>query len=258
MPSTRTFAALVALLVVLAGCNALPGGTGEPSTTAGPAEQTVAFLSSSDHAYNVTVTITDPSGDTVHEHPLSFDGTQARYVPLITLNESGNYTIQVQTDLPAVGGGEMTANATISVDPGSETTVVHTNFHDIEFVTGTARKTDVEVPVKTGWIFQHTGEISYAIHRGTTTVANETVVVAEPSKNHLQQVATVDTTGVYWVAASTNFTHGTTYAVGIVNESTVEILIGTTPGGQSKVRFRFEEEGGSYAKEPPTPAPIRS
>lgn len=249
MPSNRIRVVIVAVLVVLAGCNALPGGGGS-NPESGPAEQHVAFLSSSTHAYNATVTITDDSGATVAERTLAFDGTDPRYVDLATLNGSGNYTVHVQTDLPEVGGGDMSANHTVSVDPGAETTVVHTDYHDIEFVTGTAKQTDVEVPVLTNWIFQHTGEISYTIHRGDTVVANRTVVT-DASQSAPEETGHVNTTGVYWVAASSNFTSGSTYAVGVVNESTTEILIGTRHDGHAKVKFRTRRADGSFAAAPP-------
>lgn len=250
MPSKRRHAVLVALFVALAGCNAIPGIGGSPGEDPGPAQQDVGFLSSSTHAYNATVTIIDDSGETVDERTLSFDGTEARYVNLTTLNGSGNYTIHVQTDLPAVGGGDMSANHTFSVDPGAETTVVHTDYHDIEFVTGTAKQTDVEIPVITNWIFQHTGEISYTIYRGDTVVANRTVVT-DASQSFPKETDHVHTTGVYWVVASSNFTSGSTYAVGVVNQSTTEIRIGTSHDGHTKVRFRTQRADGSFAAAPP-------
>lgn len=250
MPSNRRHAVLVALFVALAGCNAISGIGDSPGADAGPAEQHIGFLSSSTHAYNATITITDDSGETVDERTLSFDGTEARYVSLTTLNGSGNYTIHVQTDLPAVGGGDMSATHTVLVDPGAETTVVHTDYHDIEFVSGTAKRSDVEVPVRTNWIYQHPGEISYTIHRGTAVVANQTVVTSG-TETSMQETDTINTTGVYWVVASSNFTSGSTYAVGVVNQSTTELLIGTRDDGHVKVRFRAQQNGGSFASQPP-------
>lgn len=249
MPSTHTNAVLVALLVVLAGCSALPGGGGS-NPQSGPAEHHLAVLSTSTHAFNATVTVTDPSGETVLERDFSFEANQPRYVNLTTLNQSGNYTVHVQTDLPAVGGGDMGANATVSVDPGPETTVVHTDFEDIDFVTGTARSNDIDVPVRYGWVFPRSGEISYTVYRGSTAIIDETIV-ATGSQDNLKQAGSISKTGVYWVESTTNYTQETRYGVGVVNESTEAIVISTTHDGHTKVKFWMNQDDGGFAKVPP-------
>lgn len=236
MPSARTSALLVALLVVLSGCNALP--TGDSTTRPTATTHKIGYVSSSVHGYNTTVTVSK-DGTRVSQHNLSFEDDAIRYVPLTTLNDSGTYTIAVATDIPGVGGGTMDETHRIEVDPGPEETVVHTSFTDIAFVTGPDTGRSVEVPIRYSWAHPRAGRLSYEAFRENTTVEAVTrtpKAFAEPR----QTAGTLRTTGVHWIVVNTNRSDSPAVAVGVVNRSTgmVHIRVDT----QSDITVSFPQE----------------
>lgn len=255
MPSTRKPALLVALLLVLSGCNAIPSGDSTTSPTA--TTHTVGYLSSSDSAYNATVTVADAEGSTLTERRLTFDGDRARYVELTTVNDTGNYTIHVQTDLPAVGGGEMASNHTITAEAGKHVSVVHTTFQGISVTTGAARDQRVDTDVTYMWAIPHPGRFTYELHRGDALVENESFTTGADVRAP-ETVGAIERSGVYWIAASTNHSHAKTYHVGVVNESTSEVRFMVSHEGEAKVQFLAGDDGGFASRPPMPPANTRT
>lgn len=229
---------LLALLVVLAGCSMVPGWGDEPAgpdPDTGPPDHHLAFLSSSVQGYNATVTVSK-DGTRVSQHNVSFEDDAIRYVPLTTLNESGTYTITVETDIPGVGGGTMDETHRLEVDPGPAETIVHTTFTDIAFVTGPDTGRSVEVPIQYSWSHPHAGHLSYEVSRENTTVESVTrtpKAFAEPR----QTAGTLQTTGVHWVVVNTNRSDNPSVAVGVVNQSTEMVLVQVDTQGDITVSF---------------------
>lgn len=131
MPSSKLPAVAVAVLVVLAGCSMLPGGGGggdDPGTTDSPGYHELAFYSHTDGAaYNGTLTVRQ-EGEPVHEVDIGDDGDG--FYTNATFDESGPYTVVVNTSLPETGGGTMHEEISVAGDPGNAT-VLTMNYQGV-------------------------------------------------------------------------------------------------------------------------------
>jgi hypothetical protein len=124
MPSRQTLAVALAALVLLSGCSMLPGGGGgaAPAAEDGPDHHVLEFYSHTNGAaYNGTLSVRQ-DGETVHRTRLDSDGT-GTYLNVTTLNESGPYTVVVNTTLPDPGGETMHEEHTIDGTSGNATVV---------------------------------------------------------------------------------------------------------------------------------------
>jgi hypothetical protein len=135
MPSSRTLAVALAALVLLAGCSAIPGvdDSNERESPRPDAPDHHGFAVTTDTggtAVDVAVTVTK-DGEEIVAREFSSDG-DGRFLRLGTVNESGPYTVTVNTTLPASGGGNMSEQTTVNGTLGNET-IVDVTYTDVEF-----------------------------------------------------------------------------------------------------------------------------
>ncbi|WP_336035654.1 hypothetical protein [Halobacterium yunchengense] len=176
MPSKRLLAAALAAMVLFAGCSALPGGGSSPrDTTEASGTHDLAFYSHTGGApYNGTLTVSR-DGDVVEDVQLSGDGT-GTYVDVASFDESGEYTVTVNTSLPDPGGETMHESFTVDGALGNDT-VVTMNYQDPSVTTyragddaSGALVLDKRIPEPVEYSFRVTHEGERVVD---TTVARE-------------------------------------------------------------------------------------
>lgn len=124
MPSRQMLAVALAAMMLLSGCSAFTGGGGgdDPVQDDGPNHHELHFYSNTDgFAYNGTLSVRQ-DGETIHQTSLDSDGN-GTYINVTTLNESGPYTVVVNTSLPDPGDETMHEEYTIDGDLGNATIV---------------------------------------------------------------------------------------------------------------------------------------
>lgn len=126
MPSRRLLAAALAAVVLLAGCAAVPGfgggSDGNGDAPDGPTAHGIAFESATGGVpFEGTVAV-GKDGETLVSRNVSSDG-DGTFVDVATLNQSGPFTVTVNTTIPGVGGGTMSERLTVPGALGCETVV---------------------------------------------------------------------------------------------------------------------------------------
>lgn len=195
MPSKQLLAAALAAMVLLSGCSMLTGGAGgdDPTSDDGPNHHELRFYSHTDGvAYNGTISV-QQDGETVHETRLDGDGT-GTYVDVATLNESGPYTVVLNTSLPETGGGTMYEEHTVDGSVGNATVVTmdfqgaRTMSYSLGGDEDATLQLDKQIPEAVEYPIQITHQGESVVD---TTVAEETTDPFE--------VATLGGPGVYRV-----------------------------------------------------------
>lgn len=121
MPSKQSVL-LVALLVVVSGCSAVPfvdgGDETRPTVGEPPEHHELTFASNSGGvAYEANVTVTK-QGEVLYQRTIENDGS-ASYHNLTEFEEPGPYTLTVNTTLPGSGEGNRSARFQVDGDLGT-------------------------------------------------------------------------------------------------------------------------------------------
>lgn len=122
MPSSKPLAAALVVLVVLAGCSALPGGgDGEQTTVEDVDHDELVFISHTDgDPFEADVTV-EQGGETVFETTLDADGN-GTYRNLTTIRGTESYTVTVNTTIPDASGNR-TEQFTVEEPTGNATAI---------------------------------------------------------------------------------------------------------------------------------------
>lgn len=220
MPSNRLLAVALAAMVLLSGCSMLPGGGGgdDAAEADGPDYHEVAFYSNTDGAsYNGTLSVLR-DGDPVHETPIEGNG-DGTYLNVTTLEESGPYTVVVNTSLPETGGGTMHEEFDVDGTLGNAT-VVTMNYQGADATTMTLPRSDVGSLYLDKRIPEPVESQVRVTHQGETLVDD----TFEVDGNSPTEVADLDETGVYRVEA-----------MGLSHEWTNQTVVVTTSGAKVAV-----------------------
>ena len=193
MPS-RTVAIAVAAMVLLSGCSMLGGDTASETPDAPDYHGIVFAADTGGNAYEATVTVSK-DGETLVEQPISSDGT-GTFENLSTFEESGPYTVTVNTTLPAPGHENRSERTTVNGTLGNQT-VIAVSYRGIDVHSMRLPRQEmneplyfqkrVSLPVPANVVVEHRGE----------TVVSKTV---ERNGTGPFEIGDLPETGVYRVA----------------------------------------------------------
>lgn len=201
MPSRRHFAVAVAVLVVVSGCSALPGGGANQTTVDPPDHHELVFASETDgYEYEATVTV-ERDGEQLLSETVNSDG-DGLYTNLTAFDEPGTYTVTVNTTLPDTGDENERAQFETDGDLGNAT-AVYLDYQDIEHATFELPRRDLkhELGVKSHYTTLNGTQPSdvqlRVAYRGEHLVSETTTVQG----NQLSRSVDLEETGVYHVTA---------------------------------------------------------
>jgi len=151
MPSSQSLAVALAVLLLLAGCSAIPGvddGSNERESPQPDAPDHHSFAVATDTggaAFHATVTVTK-DGESLASWEFSSEGNR-RFLSLGTVNESGPYTVTVNTTIPAAGDGNMSRQTSMNGTLGNET-IIDVTYTDIAFPSIRLPRQELSEPLK--------------------------------------------------------------------------------------------------------------
>jgi hypothetical protein len=238
MPSRQLLAAALAALVLLSGCSMLPGGgDGDaPAAEDGPNHHVLEFYSHTNGAaYNGTLSVRQ-DGDTIHQTPLDSDGS-GTYLNVTTLNESGPYTVVVNTTLPDPGGETMHEEHTIDGTPGNATVVTmdYQGARTTPYRLGESEQATLHLDKQIPEAVEYPIRVTY---RGETIVDR---TVADEATDPFE-VATLRGTGLYRVEVQ-----------GVNDNWTNETVVVTEPGAKIAIHGGAPPELAVYGPDERVP-----
>lgn len=245
MPSRR-FALLVATLVVLSGCSAFGGGGGDGSgadddqtpTQEPPDHHEIAVALAADgDPFEATVTVSR-DGETVDERTVESTETVA-YRNLTTLDESGPYTISVNTTIPRGKSSTLSERVDVDGDLGNATIIsVDKRGISVDAIRLPRRPVAAPLRVRPLWEDSTRFDLNVSVsawYRGER-LGSETVTIPagqEDPDDVRVETFDLERTGVYHVAAripktGTNLdAQGWTNRTVVVTDSDETIVLGT-------------------------------
>jgi hypothetical protein len=206
MPSSKPLAVGLAVLVLASGCGMLPGGGGDAPTTTADApdyHELVFGGHASANPYEATVTVTR-NGEQVFEESFASDGN-GTYRELTRFREQGPYTVTVNTTLPDAGPGNESARFTVNGTLGNAT-AVQLSFRSIDHAALELPRRPLDGGLSVLSNYRSLGgddavDLDVRVRYRGDLVVDETVAVGADERT---EIAALDRTGVYHVAARTD------------------------------------------------------